>query len=118
MRHILTIIAAVGIFLGLYSCSEKSEQVAAVETANQLEKKDSADMATAAIEGREAAKVIVTKEWKDTAALQRAVLDARAKNSRYEMAGEKRSKAAFDSAFYSTIKTVRPDLEQALHKKK
>lgn len=83
------------------SCSRKAEQISAEEMAEQME---------AAKEGREAAKAIVTKNWTDTMALQLALIDARARNSKYEIAGKTRCKAKFDSAFFGTIRTVRPDL--------
>lgn len=82
-------------------CSKKAEQISAEEMAEQME---------AAKEGREAAKAIITKNWKDTMELQLALLDARAANSKYEIAGKTQCKAKFDSAFFGTIRTVRPDL--------
>ena len=85
----------------LGSCSRQAEQVSAEEMAEQME---------AAKEGREAAKEIVTKNWKDTMDLQLALIDARSKNSKYEIAGKTSCKAKFDSAFFGTIRTVRPDL--------
>lgn len=86
-------------------CSEKAERVAAAETADQME---------AERRGREAAKKIVSKEWPDTMQLQMAVLDARAEASRYEIAGDEKSKARFDTAFAKTIRTVRPELAAKL----
>lgn len=91
--------------LALGSCSRRAEQISAEELAEQME---------AAKEGREAAKSIVTKNWKDTMELQLAILDARAQNSRYEIAGKTQCKAKFDSAFFGTIRTVRPDLADQL----
>lgn len=85
----------------LAGCSRQAEQISAEEMAEQME---------AAKEGREAAKAIVTKNWQDTMQLQLAILDARALNSKYEIAGKTRCKAKFDSAFFGTIRTVRPDL--------
>lgn len=84
---------------------EKAETVAAAETASQME---------AAKAGREAAKEIVTKNWPDTMQLQNAILEARAKKSKYEMAGNKECTAAFDTAFFNAIRTARPDLAQQL----
>lgn len=69
-----------------------------------------AEQMEAAKEGREAAKAIITRNWKDTMDLQIALIDARAQNSKYEMAGKTQCKAKFDSAFFNTIRTVRPDL--------
>lgn len=100
------IAASLVIFAGVAGgCSEKAERISAEEMAEQME---------AAKEGRNAAKAIVTKNWTDTMALQLALIDARAENSKYEIAGKTRCKAKFDSAFFSTIRTVRPDLADQL----
>lgn len=95
------IVAAVILGGVVASCSRKAEQISAEEMAEQME---------AAKEGREAAKAIITKNWKDTMELQLALLDARAANSKYEIEGKTQCKAKFDSAFFGTIRTVRPDL--------
>ena len=90
----------------LSGCSRKAEAVAAEETAEQME---------AAKEGREAAKAIITRQWTDTLQLQQAIIDARAKNSKYELEGKPSLKASFDTAFLNTIRTVRPDLAEELN---
>ena len=100
---LLTIFLLGGSFFG--SCSRQAEQISAEELAEQME---------AAKEGREAAKAIVTKEWKDSMQLQLAILDARAANSRYEIAGKVKCKEKFDSAFFGTIRAVRPELADQL----
>ena len=100
-----------------FSCSEKSEQAAATETADQMEDTNPIAIENAAIEGRNAAKEIVRKDWSDTVEMQKAVLEVRARNSRYEIEGKPRCKAAFDSAFFSTIRTVRPELAKTLDPK-
>lgn len=99
------IAAAAVLAIGLGSCSRQAEQISAEELAEQME---------AAKEGRSAARAIITKEWADTMQLQNAILDARAKNSKYEMEGKPGCKAAFDTAFFNTIRTVRPDLADQL----
>lgn len=86
-------------------CGDKKGE-AAHETAAQL---DSARNA-----GREAARKIIVREWKDSMQFQEAVLSARAEKSKFEMAGRKESTAAFDSAFISTIRATRPDLAKQL----
>ena len=110
MRKITKVfgIALIGALLAIpamTSCSEKAERISAEEMAEQME---------AAKEGREAAKAIVTKEWKDSMELQEAVLSARAANSKYEIDGKAGCKAAFDTAFFNTIRTVRPELADRL----
>ncbi len=78
------------------------------ETATALEE--------ARIDGREAARIFVNRPWKDTIELQRQLLEARARQSRYVTAGRKQSAAVFDSAFVSTLKTVRPEMARELEK--
>ena len=46
--------------------------------------------------------------------LQEVILDARAASSRYELEGNPKCKEIFDSAFFRTIRTVRPDLADEL----
>lgn len=91
---------------GVSACSEKAEQEAATETADQMEE--------AAMLGRTAAKQIVGKEWKDTMELHKAILHARALSSKYDLNKDRKSREAFDSAFFHTIKVVRPDLAKEI----
>ena len=96
--------AAVAVMLSA-ACTQhekEAEQVAATETADQMEE--------ARMLGRKAAKDIVNKDFSDTLALQTAILNARSLNSKYDINKDKKAREAFDSAFYSTIRTVRPDL--------
>lgn len=74
------------------------------------------DTEAAIIEGREAARIFVQRNWKDTTELQGLLLEARTKQSKYRMAGKERSAQAFDSAFVSTLRTVRPDVARELDK--
>ena len=94
-------------FLSGCSNTEKTEGITAEEMAEQME---------AAKEGREAAKAIIRHEWTDSMKLQEAVIDARSKNSKYEVEGKTGCKASFDSAFFHTIRTVRPDLADKIQK--
>lgn len=91
------------------SCSEKAEQVSADEMAAQVEDAFNA--------GREAAKPFLNKEFKDTLELQNMLLEARSESSDYEIAGNPKAKAAFDSAFVATLRTVRPDIARAIETK-
>ena len=81
--------------------TEKTEEVTAEITAAQME-------------GRRAAGRILGPEWTDTAKLQRALIEEKAKQSEYVIAGKSKCAAAYDSAFLSTIKTVNPDLAKKL----
>ena len=77
---------------------------------------EEADTEAAIIEGREAARIFVQRNWKDTTELQGLLLEARTRQSKYRMAGKERSAQAFDSAFVSTLRTVRPDVARELDK--
>jgi major membrane immunogen (membrane-anchored lipoprotein) len=77
-------------------------------------KENDADIEAATIAGREEARIFVNTVWQDSMELQQRLLTARAKSSKYEMAGQPRAKEAFDSAFVSTIRTVRPEVAAQL----
>lgn len=81
--------------------TEKTEAVTAEITAAQME-------------GRRAAGAILGPEWKDTTQLQRALLDAKVKQSKYIIDGKPECAKAFDSTFVKTIRTVNPSLAKKL----
>lgn len=101
----IALAAGVGTVGSLSSCS-KTDKAA----------EDVADTEAAIIEGREAARIFVQRNWKDTTELQGLLLEARTKQSKYRMVGKERSAQAFDSAFVSTLRTVRPDVARELDK--
>lgn len=69
-----------------------------------------AEITAAQMEGRRAAGRILGPEWKDTVQLQKALIDTKARQSRYIIDGKPECAEAFDSAFLSTIRAVNPDL--------
>lgn len=71
---------------------------------------------SARVEGREAARIFVNSVWEDTLDLQRELLEARVRGSRFDRKNHPQAAAAFDSAFVSTVKTVRPDVARELMK--
>ncbi len=73
-----------------------------------------AEIEAAMMEGRNTAKSFVTRNWKDTMELQNHLLEAKTIQSKYVKQNKPRSAAAFDSAFVSTMKTVRPELAREL----
>lgn len=75
-----------------------------------------AEVEAALIEGREAARKFVNRPWKDTTELQGQLLEARTGSSRYSAESKPRCAAAYDSAFVSTLRTVRPELARELTK--
>ena len=90
---------------GFVACSE-TEHTEAV----------TAEITAAQIEGRTAARDIINKDWKDTLQLQTALLETKARQSRYLIDGNPASAAAFDSAFISTIRIVDPSLARKIKK--
>lgn len=88
----------------LTSCGSK--------TADGEIKVNSKDLEQAHNAGREAARVFVSKEWKDTFQLQQMLMEANSNGSQFDSIP--RLRAAYDSAFISTIRTVRPQVAAAL----
>lgn len=88
-------------FLSACSQTEKTEAITAEITAAQME-------------GRRAAGIILGPEWSDSIQLQKALIDAKAKQSKYLINGKPECAAAFDSTFISTIRTVNPDLAKKM----
>ncbi len=85
-------------------CSSKGEQVAAQEEAEQIE--------NARIDGREAARSFINRHFKDSLEMQQEMVEAGARRSKYDSLPQ--SQAAFDSAFISTVRTVRPEVAREL----
>ena len=75
-----------------------------------------AEITAAQMEGRRAAGEILGPEWSDTVKLQRALIDAKTKQSKYIINGKPQCAVAFDSAFISTIRTVNPSLAKKISK--
>lgn len=73
-----------------------------------------AEITAAQMEGRRVAGDILRPEWKDTLQLQKALMEAKSRQSRYLIEGRPDCAAAFDSAFISTIKTVNPSLAKKI----
>lgn len=89
--------------IGFYSCSgcTQTEGVTAEITAAQME-------------GRSDARKFINSEYKDTFQLQKDLLEAKAKRSKYLLNQKPECAEAYDSAFRSTIRTVRPDISAAI----
>lgn len=92
-------------FLGLLSsCGTAGERAEVTETADQIEE--------AHIAGREAARTFVNKNWSDSLQLQEQLVEAGARRAVYDSLPKCR--AAYDSAFISTVRTVRPEVARQL----
>lgn len=98
---ISALVAVVAMTMAACGGTEKTEAITAEITAAQME-------------GRNAAKEYATKQWKDTLELQQLLLETRARQSQYTLKGDTAAARAFDEAFVSTLKTVRPDLAKHL----
>lgn len=101
MKKAFSLAFVLWILLSSCTQTEKTEAITAEITAAQLE-------------GRREAGVILGPEWKDSVKLQRALLDAKVKQSKYLIAGKPHCAEAFDSAFISTIRTVNPSLAKKI----
>ena len=86
MRHLLSVIAAVTLLLA--GCSEKKSPLDA-------EARDS---------GMRAAAALVAMDHTDTMSMERAVMDAKAKQSVYALKRDSAAVRAFDEAFRSYLK--------------
>lgn len=90
------------------SCSTKGEQAAAAETAEQIE--------NARIDGRETARGFINRHFSDSLEMQQEMVEAGTRRSRYDSLPQ--SREAFDSAFISTVRTVRPEVARELQNHK
>lgn len=88
------------------SCSSKGEQAEVKEEAAQIE--------AAHIDGRETARVFISKHYKDSLELQHQLVESSSRRSKYDSLP--RCLAAFDSAFISTVRTIRPEVAEELQK--
>lgn len=66
------------------------------------------------VAGREAAREFVRREWKDTMQLQELLIEASAKAAKFDSIT--RLRAAYDSAFISTVRTVNPGIAAELER--
>ena len=89
------------IYLSSCAYTEKTEDITAEITAAQME-------------GRRSAGEILGPEWKDTVKLQKALLDMKARQSKYLINNKPRCAEAFDSTFISTIRSVNPSLAKKI----
>lgn len=90
------------------SCSSKGDGAYAAEESAE-------DIEAAHIAGREAARVFITTPWDgDSTALQQKLLEAKAGRAHWDTLQMKKCIEAYDSAFISTIRTVNPDVADAI----
>lgn len=105
-KAIFAIISAIVLATGMAACGTKTDKG----------EEAAADIEAAMIEGREAARKFLNRPWKDTTELQSQLLEARAGQSKYVTTGRPRCAATYDSAFVSTLRTVKPDVARELEK--
>lgn len=110
MKSSVVINAIIGlIFPVMSSCSgcaetEHTEEITAEITAAQME-------------GRSAARSFVNREWKDSTKLQQLLIEAKSRRGKYIDEGKPECAAAYDSAFISTIRAVRPELARSIERR-
>lgn len=105
--NIIACLAALAIFCSMTACSSKGEQAEVKEETEQI-------IEAAHNEGREAAREFVNRPWSDTLELQHRLIEASSKRAKYDSLPQ--SREAFDSAFVSTVRAVRPDVARELDK--
>lgn len=93
--------------------------ITACGNVKQIEQSEetTADIEAAQLAGRSDARRIINREFRDSMEFHGALLEANARRSEYEIADQPKCVAAYDSAFISTIRTVRPDLAKQLLRK-
>ncbi|MDE6144199.1 MAG: hypothetical protein K2F94_09015, partial [Muribaculaceae bacterium] len=64
----------------------------------------------AQMEGRNAARSVINRQWKDTTGFDQTLEKAVEKRYTYLKHGRPECAEAFDSTFVHTVRTVRPDL--------
>lgn len=109
MKKLPYIIFLFGLSLTLWSCGKMKSIEKGEETQSEIE--------AAMMDGRSAARAFINKTWNDSIELQNHLLEARTKRVPYDTVDKPHCRAAFDSAFVATIRTVRPDIAKALEKK-
>ncbi len=76
-----------------------------------------AEITAAQMEGRSAARTFVNREWRDSTKLQQHLLEAKSRREKYIDEGKPECAAAYDSAFISTIRAVRPNLARSIERR-
>lgn len=97
--NILLTGALLAVMAGSVSCSK-------ADTAGETE----AAIQEARIDARESARIFLNRPWKDTVELKRKLLEVHDHRAKYDSVGRKRSAQAYDTTFYSTLRTVRPEM--------
>lgn len=105
MKYLLIAVAVLAA-TPFYSCSTRGEQAAVEETAAQIE--------DAHLDGRDAGRGFLNRQFKDSFELQQELVKAGARRARYDSLPK--SRAAYDSAFISTVRTVNPRLAAELER--
>ena len=107
MRKFLNILASLVIVAAFASCGSGDRKAEGGDvTHEQLEQ--------AHLAGREAARVFISRQWKDSLQLQEQLIEAASNAAPFDSVI--RLRAAYDSAFISTIRTVRPEIAAQLEK--
>lgn len=97
----IIIAAAAAVLLGACSGTEKTEEI-------------TSEIEAAQMQGRTDAREFVNREWKDSMELQKHLLEAKARQSKYLLDKKPEAAEAYDSAFVNTIRSVRPDIADQL----
>lgn len=108
--YILAAIVAAGSLLA--SCSSRGVKETEATEATE------AEIEAAQMQGREAAREFVHREWADSLELHRHLLEVGSMRGRYSDQKRYQERDAFDSAFISTVRAVRPGLAEQIERQK
>lgn len=107
MKHLLTIIT-LSIVLIISGCNGNKQEGNVEATQSEID--------AAIINGRDAARDFVNKRFEDTLQLSGQLLEVSARRSEYTSSNRLQERAAFDSAFISTVRAVRPGLAEQIER--
>lgn len=88
--------------VGCTSSDERARQVSDWQETDRME----GHLPDPTVAGRTQARKFLTRTWTDSLQLHALLLEVKAMESCYIMAGEREQAAQFDSAFISTLRTV------------
>lgn len=110
MKNISLYSILIAVSLAVTGCTAKE--------AKQMEASEAttAEIEAAQMQGREAARKFVSREWKDSMELHDQLLEVAAQRSQYTTQKRLQERDAFDSTFISTVRTVRPGLAREIER--
>lgn len=82
---------------------------------DKASEENSEELSIAENAGREAARKLLAFEWSDSLELQNKLLEIKAEQSKFIMAGKEKSSEVYMQAFYSMLNSVDPEMAEMLN---